>query len=117
MLGYWNATLEYPQNIFFLKYEEVKNETLINVKRLADFLGQPFSMEEERRQVVDEIIKLCSFDTLSNLEVNKKCDPVTKTKNDIFFRKGETGDWRYHLTTQMVETLDQITNEKLPGIF
>ncbi|XP_058211485.1 flavonol sulfotransferase-like [Rhododendron vialii] len=117
VLGYWNASMECPQRIFFLRYEELKKETLINVRRLAEFLGQPFSMEEERERVVEEIIELCSFKRLSNLEVNKNGSRDAVIKNDMFFRKGEVGDWSNHLTTQMVESLDQITNEKLHGIF
>ncbi|KAG5551903.1 hypothetical protein RHGRI_010122 [Rhododendron griersonianum] len=115
VLGYWNASMECPQRIFFLRYEELKKETLINV--MAEFLGQPFSMEEERKRVVEEIIKLCRFKRLSNLEVNKNGSLNAFTKNDMFFRKGEVGDWSNHLTTQMAESLDQITNEKLHGIF
>ncbi|KAE9456105.1 hypothetical protein C3L33_11988, partial [Rhododendron williamsianum] len=117
VLGYWNASMECPQRFFFLRYEELKKETLINVRRLAEFLGQPFSMEEERDRVVEEIIELCSFKRLSNLEVNKNGPLNAFAKNDIFFRKGEVGDWSNHLTTQMAESLDQITNEKLHGIF
>ncbi|XP_058226096.1 cytosolic sulfotransferase 13-like [Rhododendron vialii] len=115
--GYLKASLECPERFFFITYEEMKRETFVKVKRLAEFLGQRFSMEEERERVVEEIIELCSFDKLRNLEVNKNSSCVIDLKNDSFFRKGEVGDWRNHLTPQMVERLDQITNEKLPGIF
>ncbi|KAI8558599.1 hypothetical protein RHMOL_Rhmol04G0108100 [Rhododendron molle] len=113
VLGYWNASLECPQRFFFLRYEELKKETSINVRRLAEFLGQPFSVEEERERVVEEITELCSFGRLSNLEVNKNGSRNAINKNDMFFRKGEVGDWSNHLA----ENLDQITNEKLHGIF
>ncbi|KAF7146353.1 hypothetical protein RHSIM_Rhsim04G0067500 [Rhododendron simsii] len=117
VLGYWNASLECPQRFFFLRYEDLKKETSINVRRLAEFLGQPFSVEEERERVVEEIIELCSFKRLSNLEVNKNGSRDALIKNDMLFRKGEVGDWSNHLTSEMAESLDQITNEKLHGIF
>lgn len=41
------------------------------VKKLAEFVEHPFSIEEERDGVVQKIIELCSFDNLKNLEVNK----------------------------------------------
>ncbi|KAG5564533.1 hypothetical protein RHGRI_000647 [Rhododendron griersonianum] len=115
--GYWKASLECPERIFFITYEEMKRDTFVKVKRMAEFLGQPFSMEEETERVVEEIIELCSFGKLKNLEVNKNGSRNPSFKNDVFFRKGEVGDWRNHLTPQMVERLDQITNEKLPGLF
>ncbi|XP_058226108.1 cytosolic sulfotransferase 15-like [Rhododendron vialii] len=115
--GYWKASLECPERIFFITYEQMKRDTFVKVKRLAEFLGQPFSMEEEGERVVEEIIELCSFGKLRNLEVNKNGSRNPDFKNDAFFRKGEVGDWKNHLTPQMVERLDQITNEKLPGIF
>ncbi|KAG5564536.1 hypothetical protein RHGRI_000647 [Rhododendron griersonianum] len=65
----------------------------------------------------DTFVKVKSFGKLKNLEVNKNGSRNPSFKNDVFFRKGEVGDWRNHLTPQMVERLDQITNEKLPGLF
>ncbi|KAI8571330.1 hypothetical protein RHMOL_Rhmol01G0111500 [Rhododendron molle] len=115
--GYHKASLECPHRFFFITYEEMKRHTLVNVKRLAEFLEQPFSMVEEREYAVEEIINLCSIDTLKKLEVNKSGLRNSYFPNDAFFRKGEIGDWRNHLTPQMAESIDQITNEKLPGIF
>ena len=35
--------------------------------------------------------------------------------NNLFFRKGETGDWKNHLINEMIEHLEKITLEKLFG--
>ncbi|MBA0674219.1 hypothetical protein Goari_015829 [Gossypium aridum] len=119
VLGYWEASLETPEKILFLKYEDLKKEPLVVVKRLGDFLGYPFSLEEESKGVVEEIVKLCSFENLSTLEVNKvseqKFSKDTIIDNRHFFRKGKVGDWKSYLTTEMVERLDEITYEKLLG--
>lgn len=71
VLGYLKASQECPHQIFLVTYEEMKRDTLVRVKSLAEFLGQPFSLEEERKGVGEEIIDLCSFDGLRSLEVNK----------------------------------------------
>ena len=71
VLGYWRASLESPKRILFLKYEDLKNETIYWVKTIAKFMGNPFSLEEEDKGVVQNIINLCSFENLSSLEVNK----------------------------------------------
>ena len=36
-------------------------------------------------------------------------------RNDTFFRKGEIGDWKNHLTAEMVDGLDRIIEEKFTG--
>ncbi|XP_039013451.1 flavonol sulfotransferase-like [Hibiscus syriacus] len=119
VLGYWKASSEFPENILFLKYEDLKEQPLAVVKRLGEFLGYPFSLEEENKGVVEDIVKLCSFENLSNLEVNRKS--VHKFSRDSlvdnrhFFRKGIVGDWKNCLTDEMIKRLNQITSDKLFG--
>ncbi|CBI17775.3 unnamed protein product, partial [Vitis vinifera] len=59
------------------------------------------------------------FENLSNLEVNKigtlAASPTRVRANDVYFRRGKVGDWKNHLTTEMVECLDRITKEKFEG--
>ncbi|GFY85670.1 sulfotransferase 12 [Actinidia rufa] len=117
VLGPCARVLECPERVFFITYEEMKRDTLVHVKRLAKFLGKPFSLEEESKGVAEEIVEMCSFESLSNLEVNKNGSSKTGLKNSVYFREGKVGGWRNHLTTQMIESLDRVTNEKLPGIF
>ncbi|XVF54471.1 hypothetical protein PTKIN_Ptkin05aG0183000 [Pterospermum kingtungense] len=71
VLGYWRASLDHPDRILFLKYEEMVENTPFYAKKLAEFIGYPFSIEEEEKGGVDKIVKMCSFEYLSNLEVNK----------------------------------------------
>ncbi|PRQ20915.1 putative flavonol 3-sulfotransferase [Rosa chinensis] len=114
--GYWKGSLERPETVFFIKYEEMKEQPGLHLRRLAEFLGCPFSPEEEAQGVVDNILRLCSFENLSNLDVNKT-GKLSKTgvEHSAFFRRGEAGDWRNCLTAEMVEQLDRITEEKLQG--
>ncbi|KDP44529.1 hypothetical protein JCGZ_16362 [Jatropha curcas] len=96
ILGYWKASLENPEKILFLKYEDLQNDTLFYVKRIAEFMGCPFSVEEERQGIVQNIVNFCSFESLSNLEVNKRNkvgnEIPFKVENNAFFRKGKIGD-------------------------
>ncbi|KAL7223168.1 hypothetical protein ACSBR1_024774 [Camellia fascicularis] len=117
VLGYWKASLACPERVLFLNYEDMKRDTLIHVKKLAEFLGQPFSLKEESEGIVQGIVELCSFENLSNLEVNKNGTLSNGIKGNVFFRKGQVGDWKNHLTTQMIERLDEITKENLGGLF
>ncbi|MFQ6652142.1 hypothetical protein Gotur_024140 [Gossypium turneri] len=103
VLGYWKASLELPKKVLCLKYEDVKKEPLGCVRKVANFLGVPFTPEEENKEIVGEIVKLCSFENMSNQDVNKS-DTRSQEKpisNSDFFRKGEVGDWVNHLSPQM----------------
>ncbi|OMO70357.1 hypothetical protein COLO4_28642 [Corchorus olitorius] len=112
VLGYWKANEENPNKILFLKYEDLKEDITFHVKELAKFLGFPFSKEEEDRGVVEEIARLCSFDSLKDLEVNKSGKSPLGYPNSVFFRNGEVGNWRNFLKPSMVEHWEKLLQEK-----
>ncbi|MBA0730075.1 hypothetical protein Golax_023418, partial [Gossypium laxum] len=58
-------SMEKPLNILFMSYEELKEDSVAQTKRLAEFLGFPFSMEEEKTGVVNQIIDFCSFNSVN----------------------------------------------------
>ncbi|XP_065872055.1 flavonol sulfotransferase-like [Euphorbia lathyris] len=119
VLGYWKVSLEFPDRVLFLKYEDLMNDTCFYVKKMADFMGCPFSVDEEKQGIVEKIVKLCSFESLSNLEVNKSKETSShlpyKIENNAFFREGKIGGWKNYLTVEMAEKLDQITHQKFDG--
>ncbi|XP_021751544.1 cytosolic sulfotransferase 15-like [Chenopodium quinoa] len=115
MLGYWKKSLNSPQKVMFFKYEDLKEDVNLQVMRLAEFLGCPFSAQEKRDHVVEEITKLCSFQNMKNLEVNKDGKSILNFDNKGLFRKGEVGDWVNLLSEEMVERLSQTMDEKLAG--
>ncbi|KAI5419535.1 hypothetical protein KIW84_043631 [Lathyrus oleraceus] len=113
VLGYWKKSLESSNKVMFLKYEEMKMKPCFYLKEIAKFLECPFSKEEESKGVVDDILNLCSFDKLGNLEVNKTEKVFFNIENKYFFRLGQIGDWKNHLTTEMIEHINSITKKKL----
>ncbi|XP_052883626.1 flavonol sulfotransferase-like [Gossypium arboreum] len=120
ILGYWKASLEHPDKLMFLKYEELVEDTVLYLKKTAEFMCYPFSSEEQQQGVPENIVKMCSFENLSGLGVNKTGkhrDGQGKLgmENNIFFRKGKLGDWKNYLTTEMAQHLDQRTMQKLSG--
>ncbi|KAM6559709.1 cytosolic sulfotransferase 15-like [Cannabis sativa] len=112
ILGYWKASLEIPHKILFLKYEDLKKDNIFFIRKIADFLGFPFSVEEENQRVPQEIEKWCSFEHLRNLEVNKIGKRPSGASNSSFFRKGEIGDWANCLTPQMAERGKKLIQHK-----
>ncbi|KAM6555617.1 hypothetical protein CsatB_002636 [Cannabis sativa] len=114
-LGYWKVSLETPEKVLFLKYEDLIEDSVGQAKSVANFIGVPFSQEEEGNGVVEKILELCSFDKLKNLDVNKHGQLWPKCDNKSFFRKGQVGDWANHLSPSMVERVNKIMKEKFNG--
>ncbi|PWA66969.1 P-loop containing nucleoside triphosphate hydrolase [Artemisia annua] len=115
VVGYRKASLERPDQVLFLFYEEMKKDPKNEVRKLAKFIGYPFSEEEDVDEEVEKIIELCSFEKLS--KANKDAEETPKViPNDVLFRKGEVGDSINYLTMEMVEILDKITLEKYDGL-
>ncbi|KAK8498845.1 hypothetical protein V6N12_053066 [Hibiscus sabdariffa] len=112
VLGYWKASRENPNKILFLKYEDLKEDISCQLKHLAMFLGVPFTEDEEKGGVVEEIANICSFETLKELEVNKN-GSQNGIPYKVFFRKGKVGDWSNCVTPSMVERLEKLIQEKL----
>ncbi|KAG8383006.1 hypothetical protein BUALT_Bualt05G0139000 [Buddleja alternifolia] len=115
VLDYWKQSKENSDKVIFLKFEEIKEQPGIHLRRLAGFLGCPFSEDEENEGLVEEILKMCSFDNLSSLEVNMNGKLSSGEENKAFFRRGEIGDWKNYLDDEMVEKFDQISEEKFTG--
>ena len=112
ILGFWKASLERPQKVLFIKYEDLKSDVLSQVKQLAEFLGFPFSEEEEKQGLIEEIAKLCSIENMKGLKCNMDGRRSFGATHSSFFRKGVVGDWKNHLTPSMVERMKKIMQEK-----
>ena len=52
--------------------KDLKEDNILCMKRLAEFLGFPFSMDEEEQGAAEEITKFCSFENMKNLEETRK---------------------------------------------
>ncbi|XP_038975495.1 flavonol 4'-sulfotransferase-like isoform X2 [Phoenix dactylifera] len=116
-LEYWRESLKRTEKVLFLRYEGLLEDPVANVKRLAEFVGCPFSEEEQEGGMVEEIVRLCSIENMKSLEVNKdgKHGPIYPVAKSSFFRKGTKGDWRNHMSLEMARRLDVIIEEKLQG--
>ncbi|CAH9144538.1 unnamed protein product [Cuscuta epithymum] len=70
-LSYWHASLESPHKVLFLRYEDMIASPVIHISRLANFIGHPFTIEEEKMGLKERIIDICSFDKLTSYAANQ----------------------------------------------
>ncbi|XP_037484226.1 flavonol 3-sulfotransferase-like [Triticum dicoccoides] len=117
VLSYWRASLARPDRVLFLRYEELLQDTGKHVRKLAEFMGRPFSPAEEGAGAVEGVVELCSFEKMKGLEVNKKgsAGAYHAMPRDSFFRKGVAGDWVNHMTPEMATRLDEVVRDKFRG--
>ncbi|OEL18538.1 Cytosolic sulfotransferase 5 [Dichanthelium oligosanthes] len=120
-LEYWRQRLARPEQILFLKYEEIVSEPVEAVKMLAGFFAVPFTEEEEMRVVPEEVVRLCSFQMLSGLEHNQtgdvaRGDSIVVGKS-MFFRKGKVGDWENQMSKEMGKKLDDVIVRQAQGVW
>ncbi|XAR54403.1 hypothetical protein NMG60_11029513 [Bertholletia excelsa] len=115
VLEYWNKSLEEKDRILFLKYEDLKEDIISQITKLADFLGFLFSEEEKKRGVIEEISRLCSIENLKGLEVNTSGECIPGLQNNAYFRKGEVGDWANYLSSAIAEKIKNLVEEKFKG--
>jgi hydroxyjasmonate sulfotransferase len=114
-LGYLKESMARSHKVLFLKYKDLKEDAISHVNRIANFLGYPFTREEESNKEIENIINLCGFEKMKELEVNKSGSVGLNYENKFFFRKAEVGDWINYLSPSMEEKLSKIIEEKLSG--
>ncbi|XP_002130825.2 sulfotransferase 1 family member D1-like [Ciona intestinalis] len=89
------------ENVLFVVYEDMKKDPVKEIQKIADFLDIPISESD-----LDEVVHETSFSTMrrQSAQIEKKLD---------FYRKGEVGDWKNHLTVAQSEMIDAKIQEKL----
>ncbi|CAI0437815.1 unnamed protein product [Linum tenue] len=120
VVSYWEESKKRPDEVLFLKYEDMCRDPKKEVRKLASFLGKPFPPTSVNGGVDEEVEKVLwrsSLGRLRELEVNKNnvVSELTQISNSSYFRKGTVGDWKNYLTPQMAERVDQLTQLKLQG--
>ncbi|KMT07675.1 hypothetical protein BVRB_6g147980 [Beta vulgaris subsp. vulgaris] len=115
VIEYWKHSVEQPKKVLFLKFEDLKKDPVLQLKRVAEFVGMPFTQREESEYCIKEIIEFCSINNLKELEGNKTGVINKIYDKKSYFRKGEVGDWTNHITPAMVEKMTKLMEEKLQG--
>ena len=116
-------TKEHPDMILNLYFEEIKQDPVENVRKLAKFLDADLTQD-----VIRHIAEKCSFVNMKETESNgtkqympamfanvgeREMAKLQEQGGLVLFRKGEIGDWRSHFTVAESEHFDELIKERL----
>ena len=111
-------------NLLFLFFEDMKRDLRGTIEKVADFLGKALT-----EQQLDGLATNLHFSSMKkNPWVNKSMayaySPLTaeelqaraaKEPPPQFMRKGETGDWRNHISKETSDKMDAWIEKELSG--
>ncbi|KAI5101396.1 sulfotransferase 6B1 [Silurus meridionalis] len=100
----WEKHVDDP-NVLIVTYEELKENLLEGVQKIANFFNFPLT-EEQVKGIAGE-------STFSAMQLSSKTSLGKYT--NVFLRKGEVGDWRNHFTESQSKQMDEEFKKKLSG--
>ncbi|KAL2476791.1 Cytosolic sulfotransferase 3 [Abeliophyllum distichum] len=114
VMGYKKESLERPNKVFFITYEELMNDSKTHVKSWLNFRGVHFKVKTKKSKW-RTLLRVCSIEVPSNHEVNKSEDFPSwfQVSHNSFFRRGVVGDNKNYLDNEILERIDALTREIL----
>ena len=115
MQAWQRGNPEHP--VMNMYYEDMKIRPLEVTQTLARFLGLDVT-----EQFCQEIVNACSFDQMKSDHDLKehpdflKSSSVPKNPGPKFYRKGQVGDWKNHLTVAQNERFDAFIQTESKGL-
>ncbi|XP_051957250.1 sulfotransferase 6B1 [Xyrauchen texanus] len=100
----WEKRLDDP-NVMIVTFEELKQNLSEGVKNIAEFFSFPLTKEQ-----ISNISGESTFNAM--LENSQKSHG---NFGQVFFRKGEVGDWKNHFTEDQSKQMDELFQTKLAG--
>nr|XP_017034146.2 luciferin sulfotransferase-like [Drosophila kikkawai] len=116
--SYWSNVLDFyrmrnESNVFFVTFEEMKQDLKDVIERLSRFLDCKVLSEME----VDMLVKHLSFDQMKENQFNNPTSLIRaafEAKEDFnFMRRGIVGSYRDELSSEQISKLDRWTQEYL----
>lgn len=94
-------------DVLFIRYEDLKEDTLASFRRIVDFCGLVLSDEQ-----LNDYIERSSFDRMRKAEEAARqleaAAGVSEARDDIrFMRRGVVGDWETELSAESVRLIEE----------
>ncbi len=106
VLSWWKY--KDAENILFLKYEDLQKDLLSELKKIAQFLNCPLTMD-----VINKIMEKTSFDNMKKDKFSNMHEIAEL--GESFFRRGQIGSWKDQFTAAQNEQFDKLYAERMKG--
>lgn len=114
MLAFWN--MRHEPNVLFLKYEDMKKDLASTILICAKFLGVDNRISET------DVAQMCDHLNFDRMQKNPAVNiesyvPLIgdKDKNVQFIRKGQIGDWKNYMSSELSARFDEWTKHHTDG--
>ena len=113
-LNHWERTLENLDHTLTVRYEDLRSTPYETLKKITDFIGQPFDDE-----VLREAVEFGSFENLRKLEAAGffKYGGMARRKvtgADTFkVRRGKAGGYRDDFSPEQLQEIDRLVSSRL----
>lgn len=95
-------------DVLILKYEDMKEDLLGAIRKIATFIGKELPLE-----TLERIVSQTSFNAMQK-EGNSNFSFIRGFKG-LWIRKGEVGNWKDYFTEDQSKRFDSLIKEKLAG--
>ena len=108
---YWNALNKQNYNILWLYYEDLIDNPLDNIKKIAEFMFDGNDIQNKPHQVLnisdDGFLRILNKIKIENVRKEISNNPQTFELGDNFFRKGMNNDWKNYFDETDSELVDE----------
>ncbi|VDK74815.1 unnamed protein product [Litomosoides sigmodontis] len=99
------------ENVLFLKYEDMCADLRQAVVRIGEFLGDKAAKHVQNEAVLNQIV---ANSTIKSMKKDQwRWFPENNLRQNIFIRKGGSGDWRNYFTRDQSAQLDAMCRKYL----
>ena len=112
VLSWWEHKDD--DNVLFLKYEDLKNDTKAAIVKIADFIEVKLTEE-----AIESVLEMSSFSSMrQNPTTNYEWIPpkMSHPSKTPFIRKGVVGGWKDHFTSEQSSMIDALYCEKITTV-
>lgn len=108
--------MRHEPNVLFLKYEEMKKDLESTIHKCAKFLGVEDSLTDM------DVVRMCDHLKFDRMQNNPAVNIGTylplngdKEKSVQFIRKGQIGDWKNYMSSELSARFDEWTRKNTEG--
>lgn len=117
----WAAAAPKVGKLLVVKYEDLRSDTKIQLRRILEFIGeQPTDAE------LEDAVSFASIDNMRRMEIEnaRKAGAQRSMKpgnaddpSSFKVRRGKVGGWRDYVTEEQAEALDQLVRDTLDPVY